>query len=102
MRFKEQIRGLWHIREGQKIADRPHPITIVLALLTPFVAVAAVTSTFLGFRLSTESLRVSQEALETSQQSLRIGQQAYVVIELTFGHFIDKGDEGCSWAPFRA
>jgi hypothetical protein len=72
------------------VSPRPHWITITLGALSPVTAILAVTFTFMGYRLSTESLRISQQALATSQQgvvtsqqSLRVGQRAYLSVKNT-------------------
>src|SRR5215204_2529049 len=81
MRFLRPIAGLWRLRERQRVADRPHPVTILMGILGPVVAVLAITFTYFGYQLSMQSLAVSQKALETSQQTLKVGQRAYLVIE---------------------
>jgi hypothetical protein len=43
-------------------------------------ALVAITFTFLGYRLSMQSVRISQRALETSQLSLQVGQRAYLTV----------------------
>src|SRR4051794_16154089 len=63
-----------------EVANRPHWVTIVLGILGPLTAMVAVTFTFLGYRLSTQSFRISAEALRTAEQNLRYGQQAYLAL----------------------
>lgn len=79
------FRRLWEVPEGGKVADRPHPLTLLVGLLGPVTAILAITFTFMGYRLSTksletsqESLRVSQESLRSNQQGLKIAQRAYL------------------------
>jgi len=65
---------------SSNVAPRPHWITIATGLVGPLVAALALTFSFLGFRISSQSLKVSQDALSTSQASLEIGQTAYVAL----------------------
>jgi hypothetical protein len=50
----------------KKVADQPHPWTIILAALSPALSIIA--------------LVVSLQALKTSRQSMEIGQRAYLTI----------------------
>jgi len=59
----------------QKIADRPHWITMILGLLSPLLAAVA--------------LVISLQSLRTSERSLEVGQRAYVSLQggkMTFSH----------------
>jgi hypothetical protein len=62
------------------VAPRPHWIAIATGLAGPLVACLALIFSFVGFRISSQSLNVSQEALATSQTGLEIGQTAYVAL----------------------
>lgn len=65
--------GYWYPAEKKrKTADRPHPITITLGLLSPVLALVATI--------------ISLQSLSTSRQSLRVGQRAYVHVTDGFLH----------------
>jgi hypothetical protein len=59
---------VWYYTDSrQKTADRPHPVTIRLALLSPLLAIVATI--------------ISLISVYTSQQAVRIGQRAYVSVK---------------------
>ena len=58
-------------RRWEKVADRPHPLAIALALATPCIALAA-------FAMTIQSYRISREALRLSNESLSLVQRAYL------------------------
>lgn len=57
-------RRLWYYEEnpGKKTADRPHPIAIRMALMSPLLAVVATVISLMSFYTSRESLEVGQRA----------------------------------------
>jgi hypothetical protein len=59
----------------EKVADRPHPITVLLGLVSPAIAVVALLVAFLS--------------LWTSQRSMKVGQRAY----LTYQVAVTNGNE---------
>lgn len=70
-----------------KTADRPHWITIALALLSPVATVAAIIIAAFSFGVSRQSLEitqknmeVAQQALKVSEQNMKVAQRAYVSI----------------------
>lgn len=88
--MRRWLAKLWALPEEGKVADRPHPVAIVLGVLGPTTAILAITFTFMGYRLSIQSLRVSQQSLETSQRALEVGQRAYLFlsngrVRITYG-----------------
>lgn len=67
------LKGWWEERQRVKrlskyysmkgnTADRPHNLTLLLSLMSPLLAIAAVTISFNSVRLSQQSLQVSQRA----------------------------------------
>lgn len=60
-------------RARKRVADRPHGITIALAILGPLVTVLAV-------GIGALSLRTSQQALMVNQTSMKVAQRAYLVL----------------------
>src|SRR5688500_16597831 len=99
MSWQDRIKRLWQVPEGGKVADKPHLLTLLVGLLGPVTAILAITFTFMGYRLSSESLRMSQAALATSQQSLQVGQRAYLSIQKTEMDMLDTTGDGLSTGP---
>jgi hypothetical protein len=65
------LRGdLWcfESQKQQRVADKPHPITILIGLISPALAITATI--------------ISVLSLRTSQESLRIGQRAYLSFQI--------------------
>lgn len=62
---------LWYFTQASpiKTADRPHPITILLGVLSPMLAIVA--------------LFISFDALKTSRSAMEIGQRAYLTPVIT-------------------
>ena len=52
----------------EKVADRPHPITVHLGLVSPAIAIVALLVAFLGWC--------------TSQWSMKVGQRAYLIYQV--------------------
>src|ERR1039457_2121971 len=80
-------RRLWYHGTAplRKVADRPHPITITLGLMSPILGLVALF-------MSIQSLRLSEAALNTSQQSMKVGQRAYLSITDTVLTIIPSKD----------
>jgi hypothetical protein len=65
---------------GEKIADRPHKITILLSSLTALSVLTAIVTLLINYRTANDALATSRRAVEISERNLRVGQRAYVVI----------------------
>ena len=76
----EQAFEEWIIKGG--LADRPHNFTLLLGLLSPFLALVA-----LGF---------SYYSLDTSKRALNIGQRAYLSVTKSSMavEYVNIGDDG--------
>lgn len=57
------------------VAPRPHVVTILLGLMSPAAAIAAI-------YISAQGLATSQRSLETSQTSMRVAQRAYLALRM--------------------
>ena len=70
-------RRVWYYDSApaKKTADRPHAITVILGILSPLLAVAAVIISFQGVR--------------TSRTAMQVGQRAY--LSITDGHLTISG-----------
>jgi hypothetical protein len=74
-------------KDGEEVAARPHPLSIVTGLVGPLVAIVAMALSYASYRVSNESLR-------TSQASLEIGQRAYLSVSDTTAMFsVDSGTD---------
>jgi hypothetical protein len=73
-------RRLWYYEESpeKKTADRPHPIAIRLAFISPLLAVVATVISLMSFYTSRESLEVGQRAyVSFSKGSMSVSQISY-------------------------
>lgn len=59
--------------EARKTAERPHNLTLLIGLLSPLLAVVALTISLLSFKTSERSVRVSET-------NMKVGQRGYVRI----------------------
>jgi hypothetical protein len=59
----------------QKVADRPHPITVRLGLVSPAIAIVSLLVAFLGWCTSQRSMKVGQRAYLTYQVIVTNGNQ---------------------------
>jgi hypothetical protein len=69
----------------QKVADRPHGVTIAIGALSPIISLIAFVLAFQGYK-------VAQRSLETTQQSLRLGQRAYLAVTSVSYEPTDTGE----------
>jgi hypothetical protein len=65
----------------EKVADRPHGLTILTTSVTAVAALSALAFSFRSFEISSESLRASQRAVSVSERSLVLGQRAYASVK---------------------
>jgi hypothetical protein len=59
--------------EPRKTAERPHNLTLVIGLVSPLLAVVALT-------ISLMSLRTSERSVRVSETNMKVGQRGYVRI----------------------
>jgi hypothetical protein len=72
-------RRIWHYDSSpeKRTADRPHKITIVIGVLSPLLAIAAVT--------------ISLQGVKTSRTAMEVGQRAY--LSISDGRLSVSGDQ---------
>jgi hypothetical protein len=78
--------------ETEPVSPRPHWITIILGLLSPFMALAALGVSLTSYRLSNQSFELSRRTAEFSMASVEAGQRAYVSV--TNGTLVAYHPEG--------
>jgi hypothetical protein len=64
------VSRLWRVPEGEKVGDRPHPVSIVIAILGPFIAAAGVYLTYVRSR-EPDPKQVAYLSIEKSTFVLR-------------------------------